>query len=238
MRRLVALYPRAWRERYAAEFDDLLTDRPATLRDQLDIARGAFDAWVHPQVRGHRTAPATTGPSGRRLLGSATAVVGGGLLILAGVGMYSTRVDPYLRYKLVDLPMLALILGMVLVSIAAIVRSIGLARRSGPATAVGVLMLVGAFGTATPWPFLAVGLFTFTGASIAFGLILALRDGQPVGVLLATASLLMTGINTEDERALLSIPIAIAWILLGLLDLRPVPAADRGAVAVGDPAPS
>lgn len=230
MRRLIALYPRAWRERYAAEFDDLLADRPATLRDQFDIIRGAFDAWIHPQVHARRVAPGSTGPSGGRLVGTAAAVIGAGLLILAGVGMYTTRVDPDLEYKLVDGPMLALILGMVLVAIAAIARSTAMPRGSGPCTAASVVMLVGALGTATPWPFLVVGLFTFTGASIAFGLILALREGQPVGVLVAIASMLMTGINTEDERALLTIPIALAWILVGLTDLRPARGPQPAAV--------
>ncbi len=221
MRRLVALYPRAWRDRYAAEFDDLLADRPATLRDQVDIARGAIDAWIHPQVVGHRVDAAKAGPGGRRTFGSATLIVGGGLLILAGVGMYSARVDPDLHYKLVDVPILVLILGMVLVAVAAIVRSIGMARGSGPATAASVVMLVGALGIALPWPLPLAGLFAFMGAAIAFGLILAIGDRQPVGVLVAIASLLMIGINTEDERALLTIPVALAWILVGVADLRP-----------------
>ena len=223
MRRLVALYPRAWRDRYAAEFDDFLTDRPATLRDHVDIARGAIDAWIHPQVVGQRVDAAKTGPGGRRVLGSATAFVGGGLLILAGVGMYSSRVDPDLHYKLVDVPILALILGMVLVAVAAIVRSIGMARGSGKATAASVVMLVGALGTALPWPLLVVALFAFMGAAMAFGLILAIVDRQPVGALVAVVSLLMTGINTEDERALLTIPVAVAWILFGVVDLRRAP---------------
>lgn len=221
MRRLVALYPPAWRDRYAAEFDDLLADRPATLRDQLDIARGAFDAWMYPQVRGRRVAPATAGPSGGRLVRSATAVVGGGLLILAGVGMYSTRIDPSLGSKMIDIPYLSLILGMLLVSIMATVRSMGMSDGSGPAAVAGAFMLVGALGTALPWPFLVVGIFSFIGAAIAFGLIVAIRDRQPVGALVAVASVLMIGINTEDERALLTIPVAAAWILFGIADLRP-----------------
>ncbi len=221
MRRLIALYPRAWRDRYAAEFEDLLTDRPMSLRDRFDIARGAIDAWIHPQVRARRIARAPTAPSGGRLLGAALAVVGGGLLILAGVGMVGTRVDPSLTYKQVDVPFLAMILGMLVVSIVAIVRSASMSHGAGPATAASVIMLAGALGTATPWPFLVIGLFGFTGAATVFGLILAARDRQPVGALVAIASLLMTGINTEDERALLTIPVAAAWILLGIADLRP-----------------
>jgi hypothetical protein len=48
--RLLGLYPEAWRERYGAEFRDLLEARPPTLRDRLDIVVGAIDARVNPQV--------------------------------------------------------------------------------------------------------------------------------------------------------------------------------------------
>jgi hypothetical protein len=44
LRRLVALYPAAWRHRYGAEFLALLEDRPPRLRDAVDIAWGAIDA--------------------------------------------------------------------------------------------------------------------------------------------------------------------------------------------------
>ena len=42
------LYPRDWRERYAAEVLAVLESRPATRRAGLDLVRGAFDARVHP----------------------------------------------------------------------------------------------------------------------------------------------------------------------------------------------
>lgn len=225
MRRLIGLYPRAWRERYAAEFDDLLDDRPATFRDQLDIAAGALDAWLHPQIAGHHVDPAASGPDGRRLLGSVAAIAGGGLLILGGALMLGTRVDAYLGYKLVDVPLLGLVLGMILVSVAAIARSSRPGVGSGPATAVGVAMLIGALVTVLPWPFLAFGVFGFLGASIAFGLIIALRDRQPAGIFIAIATFLMANMNTEDERALLTIPAALAWILVGVADLRPTSSA-------------
>lgn len=47
---LLRLYPRAWRERYGDEFAELLSARPPSLGDRLDIVRGALDARVHPQV--------------------------------------------------------------------------------------------------------------------------------------------------------------------------------------------
>ncbi|HEX5015891.1 MAG TPA: hypothetical protein VFV72_17225 [Candidatus Limnocylindrales bacterium] len=51
MSALIRLYPRAWRERYEAEFLTLLEARPPTLYDRFDIVRGALDARLHPQVR-------------------------------------------------------------------------------------------------------------------------------------------------------------------------------------------
>jgi hypothetical protein len=51
MSALIRLYPRAWRERYEAEFLTLLEARPPTIGDRFDIVRGAVDARLHPQVR-------------------------------------------------------------------------------------------------------------------------------------------------------------------------------------------
>ena len=53
---LVQAYPRAWRERYEEEFLALLADRPFSLADILDIARGALDAHLHPGLIPGRTA--------------------------------------------------------------------------------------------------------------------------------------------------------------------------------------
>ena len=44
MSALVRLYPRTWRERYEDEFLGLLEVRPPTMRDRVDILRGALDA--------------------------------------------------------------------------------------------------------------------------------------------------------------------------------------------------
>ncbi|HET9344459.1 MAG TPA: hypothetical protein VFO05_02055 [Candidatus Limnocylindrales bacterium] len=51
MSALVRLYPRAWRDRYEAEFAALLEARPPTFGDRFDIVLGALDARLHPQVR-------------------------------------------------------------------------------------------------------------------------------------------------------------------------------------------
>jgi hypothetical protein len=49
MRRLlIALYPEAWRRRYAAEISALLEDRPPSLGAMFDLLRGALLAHLHP----------------------------------------------------------------------------------------------------------------------------------------------------------------------------------------------
>lgn len=57
MTALVRLYPRAWRDRYEAEFLGILEARPPSGRDRLDILRGALDARLHPEVPGSPAAP-------------------------------------------------------------------------------------------------------------------------------------------------------------------------------------
>ena len=47
---LLRLYPRRWRERYGEEFEELLAQRPPSVRHRLDIARGALDAHLHPEL--------------------------------------------------------------------------------------------------------------------------------------------------------------------------------------------
>lgn len=57
MSRLLRLYPRLWRDRYGEEFDALISSRPPSVVDRLDIIRGAIDARLHPQLRGPDRVP-------------------------------------------------------------------------------------------------------------------------------------------------------------------------------------
>jgi hypothetical protein len=50
-RRLLALYPRAWRERYGDEFLELVGDEPLSVTQVINIVSGAIDARVSPGVR-------------------------------------------------------------------------------------------------------------------------------------------------------------------------------------------
>jgi hypothetical protein len=50
-RRLLLLYPRAWRERYGEEFLAMIGAEALTLSRLVDIIRGAIDARLSPEVR-------------------------------------------------------------------------------------------------------------------------------------------------------------------------------------------
>lgn len=49
MKHLLALYPKAWRRRYGAEFEALLEDEGGSFRVLLDVLIGALDAHLFPQ---------------------------------------------------------------------------------------------------------------------------------------------------------------------------------------------
>jgi hypothetical protein len=94
-RRLVRLYPRAWRERYEDEFMALLDALPGTRRDRADLLRGALDAHLHP--------------SERSLLPGLGAVLGGGLWILAAASIAALPAPPDWPGYLLDTVPLALV---------------------------------------------------------------------------------------------------------------------------------
>jgi hypothetical protein len=221
---LVRFYPRAWRERYLEEFAEVLAERPASFRDQVDIALGALDAWAHPQVV-DRSSRSRAGARGRRSLATVLAsVLGGALFVAAGLSMNATPVDPGIGNKVVDLAILLLIVGMALTAGTAIALARTSPTRSGVAVALGAAMLVGAMLMAMPWPILAIGFLGYGIASLLFGLLLAPVGLKAVGALLSISAFLLLSANTEDERALLTIPIGLVWVAIGALALRPAPA--------------
>ncbi len=46
--RFLGLYPRAWRDRYGAELEDVLERERVDARMRVDLVRGALDAHLHP----------------------------------------------------------------------------------------------------------------------------------------------------------------------------------------------
>jgi hypothetical protein len=59
--RLLALYPRAWRDRYGEEFLALVGDGRLSAAEWVDVVRGAIDAWLSAEVRGAAEGAGTNG---------------------------------------------------------------------------------------------------------------------------------------------------------------------------------
>lgn len=80
---LIRFYPGSWRARYGVEFAELLSARPPTVRDRLDIIRGAIDARIQPQVFDAPQRRVVT--LGDRVLAAAAVLVGGLFSTWAGI---------------------------------------------------------------------------------------------------------------------------------------------------------
>lgn len=90
MTRLIALYPRAWRDRYESEFLALVSERPSTAGDHLDIVRGAIDARLHTELPA--TMERSPGPSSRgNRTGLLSVIAGLGWLAWIGVSIWGFR---------------------------------------------------------------------------------------------------------------------------------------------------
>ncbi|MFN8623785.1 MAG: hypothetical protein U0869_23840 [Chloroflexota bacterium] len=90
MTALLRLYPKAWRDRYGDELEQVLAERPLGIMGTLDLIRGALDARLHPAL-----VPATAGgpsvdlPAGRSAarrfpLGAFLATLAAGLFLVSG----------------------------------------------------------------------------------------------------------------------------------------------------------
>lgn len=228
MSRLVRLYPPAWRERYLAEFADLLAERPPSLRDRIDIVRGAADAWLRPQVAGRAPRP-DSGRSVPATLAALGGMVGGLLFVASALSMSATPVRADLGYKVVDVGVWLLFFGMILTGIAGIALAPRAGSRTTAATVSAIAMVVGGIMVALPWPILFIGFLGYAIAAIAFGLVIGRIGSLPLGGAVSIAAFLLPMTNTEDARALVMIPLGLAWCALhAVAALRP---AARSAAA-------
>lgn len=89
MSRWVEMYPVAWRDRYGDEMEWLLSQRPPGPGDVVDLARGAVDAHMHPQVPGGSEPTPWT----HRLPG-ALAALGGALWVTATIAAIDRPFEP------------------------------------------------------------------------------------------------------------------------------------------------
>jgi hypothetical protein len=258
MRRfLIRLYPADWRERYAAEFDALLEERPLGPFDVADVLLSAIDAHIRP--RGSAAAgDHTRGVLMSLRIGGVAAMVGGALWIvsLAGAsgisGTSSGDGQPWLTLFLLAL-------------VALVVALIGLSGEQGRRqpglvwTAVGI-PIVGAVTSAvgmigmltvgdrpfilgvTPWNVWALGSMALIIGSGLFALAsLPVRGLSRAATILlvvgAIATLpLLFGIAYTNELGdagsivlvVAILSFAVGWVWLGISAIR----ADR-AGAIG-----
>jgi hypothetical protein len=224
MSRLLRLYPAAWRQRYLAEVTDLLAERPADIRNRIDIVRGALDAWLHPELVDTARAEERKELLMRSLRASGLAVVGGGMWIIAGLVINATPLSPSETYKDATAGLIVLVVGAILTALASVLFATSSLASSRPTQVAARGMLVLALVIIAPWPWMIVGFFGYATATAIFGLLLGSALKHPLGGALAVAALILLATNVEDARALLTIPLGLAWIAVGALVFHRVPA--------------
>ena len=214
MSRLIALYPRAWRDRYEVEFLALMADRSPTPRDRLDVLRGAIDARLHPQLR---RSPSAKPDRGRAIpVAAALAVLAGVLWVATGIAFARSPVDPYVGYKQSDWALLLAASAALLSGLSGLVVTFELPGRHVLASIGAIAGIVGGLAMLFPWPVWALGGLAALVGGVGFGIATVPRLGG-VGVLLAVASFVALGFNTEDSRALLLVPLGLAWMAVGIV---------------------
>jgi hypothetical protein len=214
MTRLIALYPRAWRDRYEIELRALMAERPPDRFDRIDIVRGALDARLHPQL-GSTNSGESTRPRPARL-GGIFAVLGGALWAVAGVAFHGAPYNPGLGYKESGSAIVVALAAALVTGLAAFTVSRLSPGRHVVLSISAIATLLGALAMALPWPVVALGFWTTVVGTVMFGLVATPRLG-PTGILLAGAAVLALGFNTEDGRALFLIPLGAAWTLFGIV---------------------
>jgi hypothetical protein len=214
MNRWIRLYPVAWRARYGDELLALLEERPPTIGDRIDIVRGALDARMHPQVIAADAAEG--GPTLAARFAGIAAIAGGTLWALGGIAMNAAPVMRNVGYKDSTAGIITIFAGMVLVGIAGLVTARGVSGTGRAGTGSAIAMLVGAALTPLPWPIMFLGYLTGAIGATVFGVAIYRAIGRPTALLVGAAAIVSLFINTEDGRALLTVPYGVAWALFGL----------------------
>ncbi|HEU0236472.1 MAG TPA: hypothetical protein VFR14_08540 [Candidatus Limnocylindrales bacterium] len=208
---LLRLYPADWRSRYGDEMAAVLEARPPALRDRLDLARGALDAWLHPARRS--ALPAYLSLAGGALW------TGGALVVLG------QPVSPDWPGYLVDMLPQALLAAIVLAAasigvwlrlgdgasrFARLALQVALAGHLVWAVALGAAILRIDYGptTAIAATAAAIGLFLVSVALLR-------ADDHVVGGLLVAAPVALL-----VAWAPAWIGFGLAWSAVGLIQLR------------------
>ena len=206
MSRLLTLYPRTWRERYEDEFRGLITERPPTPVDRIDIVRGALDAHIHPQLPSAPRIPDRRGVW--PLVGFAMIVVA--LIIGANGPLHHDAYGAY-RDGALALPFLV---G------AAVLLSIGLYRviqrlpdaAGGPRLAGSIAIVAGPAWACMPW-ITPIGLVFLLGV---LGLAVGARR---TGVLPTTTVAILVALLVVPAALLAAVPF-LPWFAFRLLEFN------------------
>jgi hypothetical protein len=199
MTRLLVLYPGWWRQRYGVEMRALLELAPAGPRDRVDLARGAFDAWLHPPVPSHIPALA--------------ALLGGGLWTAVAAGVVIQPVPPDWPGYLQEVILLALVsVACLLVAVVGIALRAADARRRPMGLAVGfaVIWYLG-------W-IVALGATAgnaVDGAALGATQAAAMIATAAVGAVLVRAGDGLVGPLVLVAAAAMLVPWATTWLVFG-----------------------
>ncbi len=230
MSRLVGLYPRPWRERYEAEFRELMAERPPALADRIDIVRGALDERLRPQVPGPERTPDRIGFG--PLVGFA--LLAGAVLIMANGPV---RYDEYGMYRDGALAFPLFIISLILLSIGLhrVVDRLP-AEATVPRAAGWAAIIAGPIWALMPWV-MPIGLAFLVGV---LGVVVGARRARiwpawsevvlvtalvvPAGLFLALPFLPWYTMRVLDLNYLIILgPISVVWLVVGVLVLRGAP---------------
>jgi hypothetical protein len=245
--RLIALYPRTWRERYGDEFLALLSERPPDPLDRIDIVRGAIDARLHPQPDPQRSPEPLeplpyNGPWSIRRAGIVSLV--GGFFWIATIGIAVN--GPIMRdglhvYRDVGAAIMTFLISVALLIVGLWAAAATLPSRSRVArTAALVAGLAGAVWAIAPW------LLMF-GAVMCLGFaILAIEAARTARWRRSDAAILVAGITASVAVVIAAVnginpPVAqpdvqfVALLMLAPLWFATAHALLRPAIPVAEP---
>lgn len=229
MSALPRLYPRSWRERYEPEFLGLLEARPPSIRDRLDIVRGALDARANlgsPRVSTRLTGIASISAFAAGLLWITWLVVSiRGFSALDGSPIHDSGVILSL------LAGLALASSHVTLGLASVDRMRGWGGISAAIATIG--FAITAFGGGMAALFALVGSIALATAVAGRTLpasIAVVWIAATTGVFAGFIRLAATDWS-DPSVVSMAIPYGIAWILIGLVvALRGMPVADDASL--------
>jgi len=229
---LIRLYPAAWRARYGAEFEALLADRPATVRDRVDIVLGALDARLSPQLR---SAPVVRRAHAMDRLAGGAAIAGGLIWSTTYLVGWLTQAEGDLSLPiliavglmLMSLPgtYLAAYARPVAIGAAAFVLSIAvLAAELVPWSPLLVLPVLGILGAIGPGALALAAARAGIVAHDRWRLLVLTLPWPVIGVAATFVGLVPTIVPTPLVIASF-LPLGIAWMATGLRIARGQPTA-------------